>query len=42
MVTVKANGGTYIDTHGVTVMVTNVDEAGTVSLSSRQRWLAPR
>ena len=27
---------TYMDTHGVTVMVTNVDEAGTVSLSSRQ------
>ena len=36
MVTVKANDGTYMDTHGVTVMVTNVDEAGTVSLSSRQ------
>ena len=27
MVTVKANDGTYMDTHEVTVMVTNVDEA---------------
>ena len=36
MVTVKANDGTYTDTHGVTVTVTNVDEAGTVTLSAAQ------
>ena len=34
MVTVKANDGTYMDTHNVTVTVTNVDEDGTVMLSS--------
>ena len=34
MVTVKADDGTYMDTHGVTVTVTNVDEAGTVTLST--------
>ena len=33
MVTVKADDGTYMDTHDVTVMVTNVDEPGTVTLS---------
>ena len=38
MVTVNANDGTYMDTHGVTVRVTNVDEDGTVTLSSE----APR
>ena len=35
MVTVKANDGTYMDTHGVTVTVTNVNEDGMVTLSSR-------
>ena len=35
MVTVKANDGTYMDTHGVTVMVTNVNEDGMVTLSSQ-------
>ena len=34
MVTVKADDGTYMDTHDVTVTVTNVDEAGTVTLST--------
>ena len=34
MVTLKANDGTYMDTHDVTVMVTNVEEDGTVMLSS--------
>ena len=38
MVTVKADDGTYMDTHGVTVTVTSVDEDGTVTLSSQ----APR
>ena len=28
MVTLKANDGTYMDTHGVTVMVTNMEELG--------------
>ena len=35
MVTVKANDGTYMVTHGVTVTVTNVDDPGAVSLSSQ-------
>ena len=35
MVTVEANDGTYMDTHAVTVMVTNVDEDGMVTLSSQ-------
>ena len=30
-VTIKANDGTYMDTHAVMVMVTNVDEIGTLS-----------
>ena len=34
MVTLKANDGTYMDTHDVTVMVTNMKEDGTVMLSS--------
>ncbi len=34
MVTLKANDGTYMDTHDVTVMVTNMDEDGTVTLST--------
>ena len=34
MVTVKADDGTYEDTHEVTVMVMNVEEAGTLTLSS--------
>ena len=34
MVTVKASDGTYMDTHAVMVMVTNVDEDGTVTLST--------
>ena len=34
MVTVKATDGTYMDTHDVTVMVTNVDELETVTLSA--------
>ena len=33
MVTVEADDGTYMDTHEVTVMVTNVEEDGTVTLS---------
>ena len=33
MVSVKADDGTYMNTHDVTVMVTNVDEDGTVTLS---------
>jgi hypothetical protein len=33
-VTVKADDGTYMDTHDVTVTVINVDESGTVTLSS--------
>ena len=32
-VTVEADDGTYMDTHDVTVMVTNVDEDGTVTLA---------
>ena len=36
MVTVKATDGTYMDTHEVTVMVTNVDELETVTLSATQ------
>ena len=36
MVTVMADDGTYMDTHDVTVMVTNVDEMGTVTLSAMQ------
>ena len=36
MVTVKATDGTYMDTHDVTVMVTNVDELETVTLSATQ------
>ena len=34
MVTLKANDGTYTDTHDVTVMVTNMEEDGSVTLSS--------
>ena len=34
MVAVKASDGTYMDTHAVMVMVTNVDEDGTVTLST--------
>ena len=33
-VTLKANDGMYMDTHKVTVMVTNMEEMGTVKLSS--------
>ena len=33
MVTLKADDGTYMDTHDVTVMVTNVEEDGSVTLS---------
>ena len=33
MVTVEAGDGTYMDTHEVTVTVTNVEEPGTVTLS---------
>ena len=33
VVTLKANDGTYMDTHDVTVMVTNMEEDGTVTLS---------
>ena len=33
MVTLKANDGEYMDTHAVTVTVTNVDEDGTVTLA---------
>ena len=36
MVTVKATDGTNMDTHDVTVMVTNVEEMGTVTLSAMQ------
>ena len=36
MVTVMADDGTYMDTHDVTVMVTNVDEMGMVTLSDMQ------
>ena len=36
MVTVMADDGTYMDTHDVTVMVTNVDEDGMVTLSAMQ------
>ena len=35
-VTLTANDGTYMDTHYVTVTVTNVDEAGEVTLSAMQ------
>ena len=34
MVTVGADDGTYMDSHDVTVTVTNVDEMGTVTLST--------
>ena len=34
MVTVEADDGTYMDSHDVTVTVTNVDEKGTVTLST--------
>ena len=34
MVTITADDGTHIDTHDVTVTVTNVDEAGTLTLST--------
>ena len=34
MVTVEADDGTYMGSHDVTVTVTNVDEGGTVTLSS--------
>ena len=34
MVTVKADDGTHMDTHDVTVMVTNVDEDGMVAAIS--------
>ena len=34
MVTIMADDGTYMDTHDVMVMVTNVDEPGMVTLSS--------
>ena len=34
MVTITADDGTYIDTHDVMVMVTNVNEAGTLNLST--------
>ena len=41
--TVKANDGTYTDTHAVTVMVTNVNEDGMVTLSSQTaQWWALR
>ena len=33
MVTLKANDGTHMDTHDVTVMVTNMEEDGSVTLS---------
>ena len=33
-VTVEADDGTYMDTHDVTVMVTNVEEDGTVTLTA--------
>ena len=36
MVTVMADDETYMDTHDVTVTVTNVDEMGTVTLSAMQ------
>ena len=36
MVTVMATDGTNMDTHDVTVMVTNVDEMGMVTLSDMQ------
>ena len=36
MVTVEADDGTYMDTHGVTVTVINEDEDGTVSLSTQR------
>ena len=36
MVTVNATDGTYTDTHDVTVMVTDVDEMGTVTLSAME------
>ena len=36
MVTVEATDGTYMDSHEVTVMVTNVDELETVTLSATQ------
>ena len=36
MVTLRANDGTYTDTHEVTVTVTNVEEPGTVTLSAAQ------
>ena len=43
MVTVKADDRTYMDTHDVTVTVTNEDEDGTVTLSTRRSpWLAPQ
>ena len=34
MVTVKAGDGTYMDTHEVTVTVTNAEETGTATLLS--------
>ena len=34
MVTLKADDGTYMDPHDVTVMVTNVEEDGTLTLST--------
>ena len=37
MVTLKADDGTYMDTHDVTVMVTNVEEDGSVTLSPMHR-----
>ena len=36
MVTVNATDGTYMDTHDVTVMVTDVDEMGTAMLSAME------
>ena len=37
-VTLKANDGTHMDTHDVTVTVTNVDELGTLSGDSSHRY----
>ena len=38
-VTVKANDGTYMDTHDVTVAVTNVEELGTLSGDSNPSYM---
>ena len=42
MVTVKAEAGTYMDTHDVMVMVTNVDEMGRVTFCERRGRLPSR